>query len=108
MIGGPSQGPGRFCWPRKPRKSWAPLAKWSVNLASCNDASLLYKGSIIPMGTCFLPIDLDRSVLASRIFKRRYDLAGIFNWVFNMIDAAARSTSPTKPGAERDSEIQGF
>ena len=57
---------------------------------------------------CFLPIDLDRSVLTSRIFERRYDLAGIFNWVINMINAASRSTSPTKLGTERDSEIQGF
>jgi len=56
----------------------------------------------------FLLIDLDRLVLALRIFERRYDLAGIFNCVFNIIDAAARSTSPTKPGTERDSEIQGF
>ena len=59
----------------------------------------------------FMAIDYDGTVLASKFYERGYDLLHIFNWTRTMIEAAARSspsTSPAKPGVERDTEIENF
>jgi hypothetical protein len=60
---------------------------------------------------CFMAIDSDGSVLASKLYHRDHDLHSIFNWVLAMIKTAARScptTSPTKPQLQKDAEIRGF
>jgi hypothetical protein len=59
----------------------------------------------------FMAIDPGGHVRYLKLYDTEFELQTIFNWILTMLETAARSsptTTPAKPGLERDSEINRY